>query len=199
MSNSNKVDLKVVDAAASSDPLDLEKLRISPEMMEGTAVRKLLTAVPVRKPNGQDFVRCRLEPQYRETLALIELREERETYVIDLNAVPDLRGEVFFATCFTAITRGGTLFLWPVKRPATDGKTLEWHTSAAMAAQYAMKGWIRIKSDMSAGAYVVYEAAGNIPDPEWPDLTFKEIVGLAFKDRVVSSLDHPLVKRLRGE
>jgi hypothetical protein len=52
---------------------------------------------------------------------------------------------------------------------------------------------------MSAGAYVVYEAAGNIPDPEWPDLTFKEIVGLAFKDRVVSSLDHPLVKRLRGE
>ena len=27
MSNSNKVDLKVVDAAASSDPLDLEKLR----------------------------------------------------------------------------------------------------------------------------------------------------------------------------
>jgi len=55
------------------------------------------------------------------------------------------------------------------------------------------------KSDMSAGAYVVYEAAGNIPDPEWPDLTFKEIVGLAFKDRVVSSLDHPLVKRLRGE
>ena len=140
MSNSNK---EVVDAAASSDPLDLEKLRISPEMMEGTAVRKLLTAVPVRKPNGQDFVRCRREPQYRETLALIELREERETYVIDLNAVPDLRGEVFFATCFTAITRGGTLFLWPVKRPATDGKTLEWHTSAAMAAQYAMKGWIR--------------------------------------------------------
>ena len=54
MSNSNK---EVVDAAASSDPLDLEKLRISPEMMEGTAVKKLLTTVPVRKPNGQDFVR----------------------------------------------------------------------------------------------------------------------------------------------
>ena len=76
MSNQSKVDLNVVDvdAAASSDPLDLAKLRITPEMMEGAAVKKLLTTVPVRKPNAQDFIRVRRELPYRETLALIELQ-----------------------------------------------------------------------------------------------------------------------------
>lgn len=201
MSNQSKVDLNVVDvdAAASSDPLDLAKLRITPEMMEGAAVKKLLTTVPVRKPNAQDFIRVRRELPYRETLALIELRDERETFVIDLNAVPELRNECFFATCFTAITRTGTLFLWPVKVPASDGKALEWHTSAAVAAQHAMKGWVRVKADMGLGAYVIYEAAGSIPEPEWPDLSFDEILRLAFKDKIVRSLEHPVVKRLRGE
>ena len=96
MSNSNK---EVVDAAASSDPLDLEKLRITPEMLETTGVKKLLTTVPVRKPIAQDFVRVQPEPQYRETLAFIELKDDRETYIVDLGAVPELQGECFFATC----------------------------------------------------------------------------------------------------
>ena len=89
--------------------------------------------------------------------------DERETFVIDLNAVPELRNECFFATCFTAITRTGALFLWPVKVPASDGKALEWHTSAAVAAQHAMKGWVRVKANMGLGAYVIYEAARQHP------------------------------------
>ena len=39
---------------------------------------------------------------------------------------------------------------------------------------------------------------GNIPDPIWPELSFDAIYRIAFKDRVIRSLDHPVVKRLRG-
>ena len=57
----DKPDLKLIEAAASDDPFDLSRLRINPEMLETTAVKKLLTTVPVRKPLAQDFVRVRPE------------------------------------------------------------------------------------------------------------------------------------------
>jgi hypothetical protein len=195
---SDKPDLKLIEAAVSDDPFDLSRLRISPEMLETTSVKKLLTTVPVRKPLAQDFVRVRPELHYRETLAFIELKDDRETYVVDLVAVPELQGECFFATLFVAISRTGVLFMWPVRTPAADGRTNEWHASAAMAAQYAMRNWTRVKANMGLGAYEIFEAEGSIPDPIWPELSFDAILRIAFKDRVVRSLDHPVVKRLRG-
>ena len=112
--------------------------------------------------------------------------------------MPELQGECFFATLFIAISRTGVLFMWPVKVPAPTAGSIEWHTSAAMAAQYAMKSWVRVKSNMDLGAYEIFEAEGSIPDPIWPDLSFDEIFRIAFKDRIIRSLDHPVVKRLRG-
>ena len=61
-----------------------------------------------------------------------------------------------------------------------------------------MKSWVRVKSNMDLGAYEIFEAAGSIPDPIWPDLSFDAILRIAFKDRVIRDLDHPVVKRLRG-
>ncbi len=194
----DKPEFRLIEAAASDDPYDLSQLRVTPEMLEATNVKKLLTTVPVRKPLAQDFVRIRPEPQYRETLALLELKDDREIFIVDLGAVPELQGECYFATLYTAISRTGVLFLWPVKSPTPDGRSNEWNTSAATAAQHAMRGWIRVKANMSVGAYEIFEAAGNIPDPIWPNLTFDEIYRIAFKDRIIRDPDHPVVKRLRG-
>ena len=36
---------------------DLEALRVSQDFVKDSGVKKLLTTVPVRKPNRQDFVR----------------------------------------------------------------------------------------------------------------------------------------------
>ncbi|KRR02441.1 hypothetical protein CQ12_37725 [Bradyrhizobium jicamae] len=193
----DKSELKLVEAAASDDPFDLNRLRLNPEMLEAISVTKLLTTVPVRKPLPQDFVRVRPEPQYRESLAFIELKDDRETFIVDLGAVPELGGECFFATLFTATTRTGVLFMWPVKIPV-DGRTSEWNVSAATAAQHAMKDWVRVKSNMSLGAYEIFEAQGSIPDPIWPELSFEEIIRIAFKDKIIRSFDHPVVKRLCG-
>ena len=101
--------------------------------------------MPIRKPAQQDFVRVHPSPAYRGLFAFIELKDDREIYVADLAAVPELQTECFIATLFTAITRTGVLFLWPVRVPAADRRTNDWHMSAATAAQHAMTRWIRIK------------------------------------------------------
>jgi hypothetical protein len=117
---------------------------------------------------------------------------------VDLNAVPDLQHECFVANLFTAITRTGVLFVWPVRVPAADGRTNDWHVSAATAAEQAMTKWVRIRANMSLRAYEIFLAESAIPDPEWPDLPFSEIYRTAFKDRLINTPNHPVIKRLRG-
>jgi hypothetical protein len=56
-----------------------------------------------------------------------------------------------------------------------------------------------VASNMSLGAYDVHEATATIPEPEWPDTTFQEILRVAFKDRFISSPNDPVLRRLRGE
>jgi hypothetical protein len=189
---------KLVGNAVSDDPFDLAKLRVSQDFLETTNVKKLLTTVPIRRPAAQDFVRVQPSPQYRETLALLELKEDREVYIVNLSAVPELQTECFIATLFTAISRTGVMFMWPVRVPAADGRTNDWHVSAATAAQHAMTRWIRIRANMSLRAYEIFEAESSIPDPVWPELSFEAIYRIAFKDRLITSQDHPVIKRLRG-
>ena len=86
--------------------------------------------------------------------------------------MPELQAECFIATLFTAITRTGVLFLWPVRVPATDGRSNEWHTSMATAAQLAMPKWIRIKADMNLRAYQIFAAESSNTRPDRPELDF---------------------------
>jgi hypothetical protein len=57
---------------------NLSALRLDQNYADTVGVKKLLTSVPVRKPNKQDFVRVHQDPGYRLTpAAIIELREDR--------------------------------------------------------------------------------------------------------------------------
>jgi hypothetical protein len=180
------------------DPYDLTKLRLDQNFVETAGVRKLLTTVPVRKPNPQDFVRVHPGQDYRAVLAVIELRDDREIYLVPPAVARDLPGEFVMVTIYTAINRQRVVFLWPVKLPAPDGRINEWHRSAAEAAEVAMTKWVRVKANMSLGAYEMTESTAVIPDPEWPDLPFEELLRIGFKGKLIDRFDHAVVKRLRG-
>jgi hypothetical protein len=178
---------------------DLSKLRLDQSYADSAGVKKVLMTVPVRKPSRQDFVRVHPENAYRlSPAAIIELKEDRETYLVIPEIAMELPGEFDVATLFTTINRQGVLHLWPVKLPGPDGKHNEWHRSAAEAAERATSRWVRVTANMSLGAYEIFEAIGGIPDPDWPEISFQEILKVAFRDRVVDRLDHPLIGRLRG-
>ena len=189
----------VAKLQTAPDPFDPENLRLDQSFVETSGVKKLLTTVPVRKPNNQDFVRVHPDEAYRLTSAIIELKDDREVYLVLPHVAHQLPGECSPVILYTAINRQGVVFLWPVKLPTADGKILEWHRSAAEAAERAMSAWIRVKADMALGAYAMYEASSTIPDPIWPTASLKDLLKIGFKDRLVDSLDHPVIKRLRGE
>jgi hypothetical protein len=182
------------------NPFDnLSALRLDQSYADTVGVKKLLTTVPVRKPNRQDFVRVHDDPRYRLTpAAIIEVREDGEVYLLTPEIAQALPGEFSMVTLYTTINRQGTLHIWPVKLPTPDGRQNEWHRSAAEAAERAMKKWVRVTSSMSLGAYEIFEASGDLPEPGWPDIPFEEILKIAFRERLVDRADHPLVQRLQG-
>jgi hypothetical protein len=187
------------NTSPTPDPFDLASLRLEQSFAEKAGVKKLVTTVPVRRPNRQDFSRVHPDESYRLTpAAIIDIKEDREVYLVMPNMAKELPGEFAAATLFTAITRQGVLFIWPVKLPGLDGKYNPWHQSAAEAAERARTRWIRITSNMNLGAYEISEATGNWPEPEWPKVLFQEILKIAFRGRFVDTPDHPLIRRLKG-
>ena len=184
---------------AAIDPFDPASLRLAQSFAEKAGIRKLINTIPVRRPNRQNFVTVRHEPDYRLTPAgIFEVKEDREVYLVVPQMADQLVGEFAPATLFTAITRQDVLHIWPVKLPGSDGKHNPWHASAAQAAERAMSYWIRVAANMNLGAYEIFEASGNLSEPSWPDLSFEEVLRIAFRNRIVDSPDNPIVRRLKG-
>ena len=112
------------NADTAADPFDLAALRLDQSFVQAAGAQKLLLTVPVRKPNKQDFCRVHQGAEHRENLAVIELKDDREVYLLLPEVARNLPGEFVMVTMYTAINRQGVVFLWPVKLPAADGKII---------------------------------------------------------------------------
>jgi hypothetical protein len=182
--------------APDPDPFDLNNLRLDQSFVETAGVEKLLTTVPVTKPHDQEWFRVHPDPAYRETLAMIHLKDDREYFLLTPQIAKALPGEFIMVHLYTVMTRQGTLFLWPIKLPGADEKIGTWYTSAVDAADYAIKHWTKIKWNKKLMAYEKFAAPRCVVNPEWPKLSYNEILRIAFRDRFVDKLDHPVIKAL---
>jgi hypothetical protein len=65
----------------------------------------------------------------------------------------------------------------------------------------AKNKWVKIQTNRALGAYEIIEAVGQLPEPVWPKkpASMLEIIEIAFKNKVIDSYDHPVLKKLRGE
>ena len=182
------------------DPFDPSKLALGQDFAAAAGVKKVTTLVPVRKPAKHEWVWVHGDPNYQLTTAALVYKEDREeVYLVDQRLWPLLGGELRPICLFTTINRQGVVTLWPVKLPGPDGRHDTWNASALDAVAHAKKRWTRVVADMSLGGYNLFVAAGELEPPQWPDLTFKEILTLAFRGRFVDSADHLVLKKLRGE
>ena len=185
------------ESNTAPDPYDLASLQLTQDFLETAGVKKHL-----RNPSAE-AQSARLQPRSPGSrlpnLASIVLKDDREVYLVHPQLLPELSGETVNQTFFTAINRQGVLFLWPVRIPDPDGRQLEWWVSAREGAEMAMTQWVRLTSNTPLGAYEITTAATLIADSVWPELSFQEIIRIAFKGgKVVDTLDHPVIKHLRG-
>jgi hypothetical protein len=181
------------------DPFDPAALRINPNTAAGAiGVKRKLVTLKVGKPDKMEFCRVHPDESYRIDTAIVEDKINRESYLVTPALWPELPDFIQLVRLCVAVNRHGTTFLWPAKLPDPNGRPMDWHTSMLEAQELAINSWVRVQADMAAGSYAVFEATGNLPDPEWSDLTMAEMLKLAFKTRFIDSMNHPFLQELFG-
>ncbi len=188
----------VATSSAQPAKFDFNKLRLDQNFQNTGGVKRALVTVPVRKPHRQEFFRVHPDEAYQFTANVLELKDEREIYLVDRDLWEELGDELSPRVLHVAITRQGVPFIFPVRLPNADGRLDSWSASAAQGVALAKARWIRLSSNMDNGAYDVLEATAPIPEPEWPGVDMQTILNIAFRDRVIATADHSVVRRLRG-
>jgi hypothetical protein len=180
---------------------DLEAIRLSPEDMADFGAREILTRIPVRRPKRREFVRCHPDSAMTLAVPLFVDEDDGEAYYVTPNMRSVLADEVKPTLLQLSMFKPNTPFIWPLTLPSEDNsRGRSWHESALKAREVAKSQWVRLVADRTLGGYRVFAAEGKLSEPGWPmDKTFNELLEVAFDGRVITSEDHPLVRKLRGQ
>jgi hypothetical protein len=190
--NLNKISLQI------DDEIDLEEFRIHQDFT-GVQVRGEMTFVPVQKPNSQDwvFIPSKNTVEWT-TVPLLELKQKREFYLVSPAVAASLDGDVTTRLLVPYADKEGGLFLWPIRLSDARGDLNSWVASAIRVVNDYNDRWIRIKARLNAGCYEVFEAPTVSPAPIWPTDGIKFFVNRAFKGKIITFLEHPIIRQLKG-
>lgn len=181
------------------DPFDPASLRIGADYASGLGVKKVLLTIPVRKPTKTEWFQVRPGHEWRLETTIFEAEGlDRTTYIVAPSLREEFGANLAAAVILTCVNRAGDVFLWRVKLPGPDGRANPWTESALGCAIEAEHGWCRMVANMPAGTYDLFTSTAGWPDPKWPDLDFPSILKIAFRDRLIDSADHPVLRDLRG-
>jgi hypothetical protein len=197
----NGVDDLVADAAAISGGAksvfsDLSSVAIAPAEQVGQ--QRIVTRVPIEKPGK--LVYFRTHPTDKVETYIVEDKENRDIYYV----LPEMRDEIVAqglhrpVLLARVITKQAVNMLWPIGL-SVDGKSNSWHETAHEARHLAEKNWIRIVPNMALRGYDVFKSRAPVDEPDWSTMTFQELLEVAFRNRIISSFDHPVLKHWLGE
>lgn len=180
--------------------VNLEDIALPQDFSLFGAVNTQDPAPRVGKPSKQAFFSPHPDQLLWQRVAVVEDESDgKAPYVLTremTTRVPE--GDWTAKILVPCITRNGTIFLWSIRCPDPDGKIDSWNQSALSIALSMGNSWLRIAANREAQGYRMCEPVTSFPPPEWPG-NMKEIIQKALKSIVIDKLDHPLLKRLRGE
>jgi hypothetical protein len=182
----------IFDPARWKTPVDT---RLDPNRKIKSAA---FSKVDVRKPPADHYVRVHADPDFNGVFPLYADTEAKryDPYLIAPEILgslpPQARVNIKQVRLAVTVTDTGRLFLWYVAQTGSD-----WHESGDASILIAMSQWVKVISDGSGYRHEYPEAA--LPDPNFPDWSFSEYLGRAFKDRYISDVDHEIIKRLAGK
>jgi hypothetical protein len=129
---------------------------------------------------------------------MVENKATAETYIVSEEVASVLGGLVRAVELYAVIDRQNNVFLVPVPLPGSNGVRNPWHESLLQTVTRAKLVWLRISANMTLGGYDIFEATAKLPDPDWPDITFEELLEIAFRGRIITTTDHPVVQEKLG-
>lgn len=170
----------------------LDDIKVSGDAIDGIKAAQVITSLPVGKPPRSAFFRTHPDAAFWIPLAILDLEETRETFLVLPSAMIHTMGLARPCQIVPYITLTGHVGLWPIKMGANA-----WNDSARDAAARAKDNWVRLATGQ--GQYDIFVAQGELPSPTWPNLTAQEYLKAGFKHRLIRDNTHEVVRKLAGE
>ncbi len=184
----------------SAEPVMIGGIRLDelvrPVDFSGVATAGTPTRIQINKPRRDEWVTVRSGEDWQFATYVIEDTQDmdREIYIVhnDL-ANGELADDARYAIFHLTISSTGRLFWWHIKMSANSRRN-HWAESALKAVEVAQGKWIRVIP--AHEGYEIREAKAQMPEPQWPDMSRDETIRLAFEDRIIDTMEHPIAKRL---
>jgi hypothetical protein len=110
-------------------------------------------------------------------------------YIVGAELYSLLVGRMMMCDFHAAITSGGSVFVWPVRRdmPSTEAKE---------AADAAAKGWVKVVWDQDTKKYKVEPASKDHGEPKWPFADFDKLLEVTVADRILDDPNSEVVQKV---
>ena len=188
-------------ATPASVLLDPAAFCVPPHARISGQKRNYIADLKIGKPGPADWVR--IHPDTSLHWRYINAREDRNHnfYILAPGLYEQLENRVqrVFGLCqfFVTATLNADPFLWLVKHSKTD-----YFETMLEAVQAAMTGWVQVQSNQDKKCYEFNPPSADYSDPDWSSMlgeaTPQELFTRVFKGRVIDSVDHEQLERIRG-
>lgn len=196
---SDNVEPEDDDSQATGDLFDdLDSLRADQDFASQGETRPVLAEMVPGKPARHEWIRTLLRPDSKSLWYI--LSPGKDDYLVVPRVAKQLGDDVSRVYLLPTITRQGRLFLWKIKRQKSDDRRPNlWLQTATDAASLANNQWIRVASNQAKGQYDIVDTKARIPDPEWPEASYAEMLRVCFRGRVIEDGNHEVLRQLRGD
>jgi hypothetical protein len=182
----------------TTNRIDIDALRLTSTLSDELMGEEMKAPIEVRKPGKQTFFRVHPDAAYKLNTALLWIDDETRWFLPSPAMMQHIGDELTIVRIVTCIDLCGDISLWPVKLPSSEGRASPWHQSAMVGADQAASRWTRLTADMKKQRYRIFLGGSDLPEPEWPERTFSEMINEAFAEYHITTADHPVIKKLRG-
>ncbi len=198
------------DAVAPSSTVDTSAEQLGASLIlpvgHGVGAAQMIKRtlrIKARKPNPRRFIR--VHPDMKAAVAIfIDPNDEDEfeaaPYVVLGGVAEELGSDAEANTAFVYAYATGTLGLWLCRHPRKGNDV--WATTRLAVAEKAQTNWLRCHGSEDGDGYGYTEPVDKFPGPDWDrwlrGRSVFQLLGLAFRDRVIDTLDHPVVRAFEG-
>jgi len=187
-----ETETKPTEEKAELPGFDLNEYIAGPLQDTGLIIKREIATIPAKKPNSQQWIR--VHPTDEILVDVIDWKDEGTLYLVSQSKLSLMFEQTKRVRLHIAMFLSGNPFLLPVPQPDVNGNWNQWHKSLARMAEMAKTHWLRIQPDRTINGYIPYIAEGKIAEPIWPDKTISEYLAISFRDNIIDSEDHPIVK-----
>jgi hypothetical protein len=119
-----------------------------------------------------------------------------DQHLVATDVAKELGTDVKLRDLRLAQTASGENIVLSTAAPTSRNSRNSWVRSGQEAIKQGMSSFIRVTR--GDDAFRIIKAQRPYPEPKWPELSLEDMIEQAFGERMITDMDHPLVKELLG-